>query len=186
MNSERTPDDLSSDAIGMSDMLTRHVQHLFEQNYGVPAGRQSLLSAQQDNRHLRTGLAKAWDSITSWEQISPISMRVPVPWLVLDAMFVAALIRGFSAAGTTLARDYISFAVGLLVGFDALLRPGELTILTPRKIALPDSRLHGMVSSVLFDHHKWEKPPCVRQDTNSRPSRQSCLGMAWVARQGYG
>ena len=85
VNSEGTPEDLSSDAIKMSDMLTRHVQYLFENKHGVSAGRQAILCVQLRYRHLRTSLAKAWDSIKSWEQINPISMRVPLPWLVVDA-----------------------------------------------------------------------------------------------------
>ena len=149
VNGETSPDELSNNAIAMANMLTRHLQYLFENQFGVSAGRQAILCVQLRHRHLRTSLSKAWDSIKSWEQLAPISMRVPVPWLVLEAMFVASLLRGFSAGGA-LGRDYISFAIGLLIGFDALLRPGELAILTPSKIALPDSRLHGRVASGLL------------------------------------
>ena len=46
-------------------------------------------------------------------------------------------------------RDFISFGVALLLGFDALLRPGELAVLTPRKLALPNARLHGLVAGGL-------------------------------------
>ena len=116
----------------MSDMLASHLQYLFDGSYGVSAGRQALLAVQLQLRfrQLRGQLTLAWDSVRSWEHIALIQMRVPMPWLVLDAMFCYALLRGFEAQGT-LRRDLISFAVCLGLAFDALLRPGEVAILTP-------------------------------------------------------
>ena len=147
-HSEPQPTDIQNDPRTMSDMLARHLQFLFDGNYGVSAGRQVLLAVQLKFRHLRGQLTLAWDSIRSWEHIAPIQMRVPMPWLVLDAMFCFAMLKGFEASGTW-RRDLISFAICLGLGFDALLRPGELALLTPQKIALPDSRLHGLVKSGL-------------------------------------
>ena len=147
-HSETLPADLQEEPRKMSEMLARHLQYLFEGNYGVSAGRQALLAVQLRFRHLRGQLTLAWDSVRSWEHIAPIQMRVPMPWLVLDAMFCYALLRGFEAQGT-LRRDFISFAVCLGLAFDALLRPGEVAILTPQRVALPDSRLHGLVKSGL-------------------------------------
>ena len=77
-----------------------------------------------------------------------MNLRVPILFMILEAMFVTAMLRGFHAVGQA-SRDFISFGVALLLGFDALLRPGELAILTPRKLALPNARLHGLVSGGL-------------------------------------
>ena len=145
---EEQPETFCNDAFQMADLLVRHVQYLYENQFGVSAARQCILAVQTKYRHLRGKLTKSWDSVKSWEMIAPISLRVPVPFMILDAMFATALLRGFHATGTA-ARDYISFAVCLLLGFHSLLRPGELAILTPRKIALPDARLHTLVTSGL-------------------------------------
>ena len=89
-------------------MLARHLQYLFEGNYGVSAWRQAMLAVQLRFRHLRGQLTLAWDSVRSWEHIAPIQMRVPMPWLVLEAKFRYAMLQGFETQNS-LRRDFISF-----------------------------------------------------------------------------
>ena len=64
---EALPADLQDEPRKTSDMLARHLQYLFDCNYGVSAGRQALLAVQLRFRHLRGQLTFAWDSMISWE-----------------------------------------------------------------------------------------------------------------------
>ena len=57
---------------------------------------------------------------------------------------------GFSASKPSAACDWISFAVGRLVSFHALLRPGEWGALAARQVAVPDRGIHGLSKHALI------------------------------------
>ncbi len=134
------PETLENDVAAINNLVVDHVQFLFREQYGLSAGRHAVLAVQTKFRSLRGRLTVAWDSIRSWEQLAPISLRVPMPALVLQAMFTFAMLTGFTSVGKA-ARDWISFGVGLITCFDGLLRPGEWALLTAGKALMPSSRL---------------------------------------------
>ena len=88
-----------------------------------------------------------WGSINSWEMLEPVSLRKPVPHLVVQALAVYGFLRGFSATEPTIACDWISFAGRLLVSFDALLRPGEWEALQD---AVPARGIQGLAKHCLL------------------------------------
>ena len=63
--------ELAEDTIKFNDVLIDYLQHLYRDQAGVAAGRNCLLSVQNEFRHLKTAFHKAWDSIKSWEMIEP-------------------------------------------------------------------------------------------------------------------
>ena len=144
VHSHPAPESMKSDEESMNSMLSGYVQFLFDENYGVSAGRHAVLAVQTRFRHLRGRLNVAWDSVKSWELKAPVKLRTPLPELVLDAMFAFAMLMGFSATGRA-CREWVSFGVGLLACFDGLLRPGEWALLSARKVLLPSSRLQRLV-----------------------------------------
>ena len=141
--------ELEKDVAQFNIALVGHLQWLYEEHAGVAAGRQCILAVMHEFRHLKASLAGALDSVRSWEALEPVSLRVPVPPLVLNAIVAFAFLRGFTSTTVTAARDWISMAVGCLISFDGLLRPGEWSALCPRLVAVPQHRYHGITSTAL-------------------------------------
>ena len=53
VHSHPVPESLKSDEESMNNMLSGYVQFLFDENYGVSAGRHAVLAVQTRFRHLR-------------------------------------------------------------------------------------------------------------------------------------
>ncbi len=149
LHSKPLPETIVAEESTVNRLLVDHVQFLYDEKYGVSAGRHAILAMQTRFRALRGRLREAWDSVRSWEQLAPIRLRTPIPDLVLEAMFAFAMITGFTSTGRAM-RDWISFGVGLLTCFDGLLRPGEWAILTASKVMMPTSRLQRLVQRGLL------------------------------------
>ena len=149
LHSKPLPETIIAEEAAVNRLLVDHVQFLFDEQYGVSAGRHAVLAVQTRFRSLRGRLAEAWDSVRSWEQLAPIRLRTPIPDLVLEAMLAFAMITGCTSTGRAM-RDWISFGVGLLTCFDGLLRPGEWSILTASKVLMPTSRLQRLVQRGLL------------------------------------
>ena len=97
----------------------------------MAAGRQCILAVMHEFRHLKASFAGAWDSVRSREALEPVSLRVPVPPLVLNAIVAFAFLRGFTSTTVTAARDWISMAVGCLISFDGLLQARGMVCTLP-------------------------------------------------------
>ena len=82
--------------------------------------------------------------------IEPVSLRKPIPHFVMQALAVYWFLRGLSASKPSAACDWIEFAVGCLVSFHALLRPGEWGALAARQVAVPDRGIQGLSKHALI------------------------------------
>ena len=72
----------------------------FQFNNGAAnAGRITALGLQTVRRQSRDNLLLAWNSIRSWEQLLPASMRTPVPHMVVAAPFGFAIALRFRPQG---------------------------------------------------------------------------------------
>ena len=143
------PEDFKRDPEQLNKLLIDHVQFLYEERLGVSAGRHAVLSIHHKFPLLRPFLRESWDSIKSWEQLAPVKLRTPMPPLVHSCMFIFSLLMGFQSTGP-IARDWISFAVGLLCCFEGLLRPGEWCALRCGQVAVPAQRFHGLVKNAML------------------------------------
>ena len=76
-------------------------------------------------------------------------MRIPIPFLVAEALFTYSVARGFQEQGQT-GRGWICFAISVLCCFSGFLRPGELVALCPEYIRLPGLGLHGLVDKAVI------------------------------------
>ncbi len=149
VNNWSRPDEIIHDFDTLNKMLSTHVQYLYDEKFGVSAGRLALLSVQNKYRHTKSQLHYAWDAVKSWEMLAPVSLRVPMPFLVMRAIFSYAMLRGFNSYGAD-ARDWICFGIGVFLSFTGLLRPGEFCTLTAGKCAAPGSSLHSLRDKVMM------------------------------------
>ena len=85
-------------------------------------------------------------------------MRIPIPHLVMEALFSFGIAMGFRLQGDE-GRNWFCFAIGTFYPFNGLLRPGELAKLSAEHICLPTSRLHDIVSKAVL---------CIRNPKNRR------------------
>ena len=97
-------------AVGVSFSLAQH----------------ALLAFQTRHSHLRGHLGRAWDSIKAWKQQLPQRHRLPMPIVVLKALFATLLDFAVRAPSGSI---WVTIAVLTRLGFYALLRPGELLAL---------------------------------------------------------
>eukprot|EP00971_Amphidinium_carterae_P095207 1883610-Amphidinium_carterae.1 len=101
-------------------------------------------------------LTGAWLTQRQWQRLVPVQMRPPLPTRVLLALAVTAWTLNWKRS-----------CLALLIGFQALLRPGELSSLRRQHLVLP-SDLGGADASMVV---------CITQSkTSSRTARlQSVL-----------
>ena len=97
--------------------LVDYLQHMFDNGSSLSAGRHTVLGLQTYYRHLRGQLLLGWDSIRSWEQLHPGSMRIPMPHLIVKALFSYSIAIGFRLQGDE-GRNWFCFGIGALCAFN--------------------------------------------------------------------
>ena len=123
-----------------SQILCEHVQWLRDTGRGISAGRHAILSAQTAFRCLKGCLGRAWDCISSWKLQCPLRSRIPMPLLIMQAMFLMSIANGLTAMRNSERLAAFSFAVLVRLGHHCLLRPGEILKLVVADIRLPNAR----------------------------------------------
>jgi len=96
----------------------------------------AVLAMQTLFRRLKGHLPDAWDEVKLWEARLPQRMRTPSHRSLAWALFVEALALGF-VHDCSNAAQWITVGIGILVCFEGLLRPFELTNLRRRAVGLP-------------------------------------------------
>ena len=121
------------------ELLCKFVQWQFDRGGSFYVAKFAVLAAQWRWRSIRGSIRRAWDCIGSWEMRLPRGNRVPLPEVVLKAMFIQCVL--VAMADPRLRSLLLSFAVLLRVAFYGLLRPGEVArATTARCIRLATSR----------------------------------------------
>ena len=114
----------------------------------------SILAVQKRFPDLRHKLLLAWGSITSWRLHRPSRPRVPVTLGMLHAVIAAVWAKAASLDGHWALRFWAG-GVLLWLGYEALLRPGELLMLRPARVQLGQRiGLHASVMTVTVDNPK--------------------------------
>jgi hypothetical protein len=122
-------------------ILCRIIEHMFDNQLPIHIATNVVLAVQR-KYHLRHRLQRAWDSIRAWQQQRPGQHRRPISWSILQA--VCLVLLGLAGLGDVRARNNLfGCVVFLLVGFNGLLRPGELFMLKVGDVGLPDNFLVG-------------------------------------------
>ena len=84
-------------------------------------------------KHYRNFFAAAWGILSRWEEEEPVERSMIIPVSVFKAAVTVALLWRWPV-----------FAAGLLIGFNALLRPGEFMLLRRKDLILPRDLLSDL------------------------------------------
>ena len=120
--------------------LISYIHYLCERRKPISWARHVVLAIQHNRRHLKGKSRAAWDSVESWQMEIELRILLPLPEVVRDAVFYLASALGFSAADCdqrVLAGGLISLAILVDLGFDALLRTGEMYGVTAGRVRVP-------------------------------------------------
>ena len=111
-------------------ILDQYVQFLYGKGMGnFHRAKHAVLSVHHFHRNLHGRLKESWDSLKTWFLEVPSQPRIPAPRALAEAVFVWAMIQGFSQ-DVRRAGYWITFGVQVLMAFEALARPGELVKLS--------------------------------------------------------
>jgi len=115
-------------------MLVTYIQSCFDSgvNFWVP--KHAVLAVRNYVPHLRPYLHRPWDALKSWKAQLALSNRVPLPFLVLQAMFGYMMDYALQFKGS--ANRWMSAALLFRVAFVALLRPGECSLLKAKDVKI--------------------------------------------------
>ena len=107
-------------------IVDQYVQFLYGKGLGnFHRAKHAVLSLQHYHRNLHGQMKESWDSLKTWFLELPTQTRIPVPRALAEAVFVWSMIQAFSQDRRR-AGYWIPFGVEVLLGFEALARPGEL------------------------------------------------------------
>ena len=85
------------------------------------------LEFQQNFPQQRQDLVTAWELLSRWEQVQPVTHRVPVPKLILDAVLAVSISWG-----------WLRFAALTALAFHGAMRVGQPIVATREDLILPD------------------------------------------------
>ena len=117
-------------------VMANFVNNCFLVSVPLWKARFGFLAAQTQWRFLRFKLPRAWDAIQSWQQKRPAGKRLPINQTTVHTMFVCAISIFFEGRSRD---EFLNFAIVLLVGFYALLRPTEFLHLKVGDLQFSDS-----------------------------------------------
>ena len=132
--------DWMSDATKCNQVLCEYVEKLHRGSGKQVSARNTILSVQAVRRELRGKLGRCWDCIKAWQLETPLKSRVPMPEDLVRAFFAFAIAEGLAATKDRELLTHFAFALLIRVGFECLLRPGELLKLKVKDLRLPRSR----------------------------------------------
>ena len=93
-------------------------------------------------------LRGTWSAIRGWRSITPVRSRVPVTRYTLQAMILVCLSEGFKEVGRN-RQGWWACGLALWLGFEALMRPGEVCRLLVKDLSFPDALAIGDVNAGL-------------------------------------
>jgi len=132
---------LSWEALGNCDhrsanqALLHWVQYAFENDLTYNQAVEGVLSFSHE--HYWVSLRPTWRLLRAWRNREPVEVRHPIHLPLLKACVVIALSWGWE-----------HFSMLLWLGYHALLRPGELSVLTPFDFVFHDRLLGGLWQTV--------------------------------------
>lgn len=136
------PRSLSNKPEQFSDLLADYIEFLYSHGKKVSKAKLALLAVQHKFRHLRNNLQRAWDALSTWQNLVPLRMRTPAPEYLTWSLFAAAMLHA-TLLEPHLASQWFGFGIGLFTMFHGMLRPGEWFKLHRRDILLPLPHQHS-------------------------------------------
>ena len=143
-------------------LLVDYIQFLYDDKRSLTHAVYTVVGIQNHYHQLRRQLRPAWDSILSWKLEEPVSLRIPVPGPVCEALFRLCLLFAFVKEPHR-SREWFDLGLGIRLGFHGMLRPGEFCNAHKRCLVLPRDSLWGFGDKCVF--------AVERPKTRSRGSR---------------
>lgn len=129
--------------------LEKVVQRCFEQGGSLQQVVLGVLAVQRRKRISGSLLAGTWQAIRGWKAIAPSRPRTPITRHLLEALVLAALSKGYLEHGSARQRWW-SAALGFWLGFECLLRPGEVLGLRVCDVVVPEETLAGPDAGIVL------------------------------------
>jgi len=129
-----------------NQLLCEFIEHSRAIGRPIAYARHAILGVQTCHKHLRGHLYRAWQCLKSWQQTIPLNSRPPITVDLVRAIFAMSIAEALAASSGAL--EMVSFAVLVRVGFECLLRSGEIVKLLVGDIRLPQSRYEPRVAVV--------------------------------------
>ena len=129
--------------------LERLVRRSFDRGVSIQQVVLGILSVQRRKRISGSLLAGAWQAVKGWKAIRPSRPRTPITRHLLEALVLAAFSKGYNSRGATRERWWAA-ALGFWLGFECLLRPGEVLGLRVRDVVVPEDMLAGPDAGVVL------------------------------------
>ena len=134
---------------GVNSLLIRFVQDMFNANAPLYLVTHAVLAFEKHYPHYHRKLAPTWASIRSWKLRSTFGLRVPMPPQVLYSLVLYAFLMGFQLDPLH-SHLWLPFGIQLWMGYEGLLRPGELHKVTRRHLSLPSNAACSFVNCVMI------------------------------------
>lgn len=147
-------------------VVRRYGVHLFSKGKGLYEFRHLLVLLQQRFPLMRPAMQPAWQLVSKWEEVQPVTHRRPLPEVLYKAMFSLAVFW-----------KWTRFAGVLLLGMEGIARVGELLKAYRSDMVLP-SDMFECERNLLFlkvrspktlrrgkgrvQHLRVESPPAIR------------------------
>eukprot|EP00971_Amphidinium_carterae_P314555 6252250-Amphidinium_carterae.2 len=110
----------------ISETLAAYVQLLYNSQQPISFGTWTLAGCQYFHPCLRHKLDLPWARQRQWARLAPLQMRAPMPRDVMLALALTAWLWSWQRT-----------SLGILIGYQALLRPAEIVALKREDIVLP-------------------------------------------------
>ena len=120
----------------LDKILEKYIQFLYNSGRRIAEATHAVLAVQHANFNLKGQLKPAWGDIRSWKMGARFRLRVPMPKIIYLALFCWALLQGMVVAPLR-AHEWVPFAIGVAIGFEAMLRPIEISRLSRALVLVP-------------------------------------------------
>ena len=134
------------DFLILDQYVASFVNSCHEEKLSFHLVKHAILGLQTRYRYVRGHLPRSWDCLSAWEDSRPRGHRTPLTLELVRYLFTVAV--SWSLEDRARAALLLPLAVLLLVGFEGLLRPGELVGLRRGDILLP--RPHSLSKNVVI------------------------------------
>ena len=124
---------VASSGLLLSTTLVAYGKFLFYSGFPKYAFSETINACSDRFKHYRSFFPAAWSVLTRWQEEEPGERSMVLPVSAFKAAIAVALLWSWPL-----------FAAGLLVGFNALLRPGEFLRLRRRDLILPQDLLSDL------------------------------------------
>ena len=165
------------DAPLAAQMLVDFGQHWHSAGRRVWVLRHAILAVQLRHPHLRGHLTRAWECVRAWQLQSPLQSRVPLSLLLVQVIFATAL--DWACLDPSRAFHLFSLALLVRVGFEGLLRPGELLRLRACDVLI-SLREDGSLVGVLAVWDPKNRTTMGRAQHRMLHDGALCLWLRWL------